>query len=168
MRNSAIATSAILFLSCVAIIADMTKQGHMEFTSAADIKKALPNITPPEFAKVIEGNDKGCLTKPSQTKPITIAQIRTLRQLTDPQSISVLLGNAYCETDKGFRWITESGKQLDLDKALDYEFSSSESNTLTNTKKRTSKETNGSADRSLQPRVSPSNTLTTRETVKNP
>jgi len=167
MRKSAIATTAILLTSVVAFLADMAKQGYMEFTTASDIKKAIPNITPPEFVKVLDGNEKGCLTKPSQTKPVTINQVRTLRQLTKPDEVAALLGNPYCETQKGFRWMLESGKELNLklDKTLDYDFSTSESNTLTN-KKRTSKEADGSVDRAMSTRVSPSSSLSTREAAK--
>jgi hypothetical protein len=157
MRKSAIATSAILTLSFVALLADVTQQGYMRFTSVSDIKKTLPNITPPQFAKVLEGNDKGCLTKTSQTKAVTVTQLRTLRQLTDPDAIVALLGNPLCQTEKGATWITESGKRLNLNfnKVLDYDFSTDTPQSLTN-KERTPAKTNGSADRSLQRGVSPS------------
>ena len=161
MRKSAIATTTLLFVSVVAIIADMTQQGYMTFTSASDIKKALPNITPLEFAKVIEGNSEGCLTKPSQTKPVTVAQIRTLRQLTKPDEIATLLGNPFCATKDGTRWILESGKTLNLkaNQVLDYDFSTNTPQSLTNTQKRSPEKANGSANRTLPSRVSAPNPL---------
>jgi len=169
MRKSALITTGILALSFVVSIADITKQGYMDFTSATDIRTALPNLTSPQFAKVIEGNDKGCLAKKSQTKPITFSQIKTLRQLTDPKEIAVLLGNAYCETETGFRWVTESGKELNLklNKTLDYDFSQTAPQSLTNTKERTPKEADGGVNRLLPPRVSAPSTLTNGKTVKN-
>lgn len=155
MRRSAIATSAILTLSFVALLADVTQQGYMKFTNADDIKKTLPNLTPPQFAKVLEGNNEGCLTKGAQTKKVTTAQIRTLRQLTDPEAIAALLGNPLCQTEKGATWITESGKRLNLNlnNVLDYDFSTDTPQSLTN-KKRTPQEANGIVDRPLQRRVS--------------
>ena len=165
MRKSAIATTLILSLSVVAFIADMTKQGYMVFTDAADIKKTLPNFVTPEFAKTVEANIKGCLTQGSQTQKITNKQIRKLKQLTDPNQIAALLGNAYCETSKGFTWVTESGRTLNLnfDKTVEYEFSTPPS--LTN-KERTSKETNGSVDKPLRSRVSSPSLVGEREAVK--
>jgi hypothetical protein len=165
MRKTAIATTAILTLSFVAFFADMTKQGYMVFTDANDIKKTLPNFVTPEFAKTVEANIKGCLTQGSQTQKITNQQIRKLKQLTDPNQIAALLGNAYCETDKGFTWVMESGKTLTLNygKTLDYEFSTQPS--LTN-KERTSKETNGSVDKPLHRRLSTPSLVRKREAVK--
>jgi len=168
MRKSAIATTLILSLSVVAIIADLSKQGYMTLADTNDIRNALPNITPPQFAEILRGNDKGCLTKPSQTKPVTLNQIRTLRQLTDPDAIAALLGNSYCQTATGFKWITESGKELNLkfNKTLDYDFSQSAPQSLTN-KKRTSKETDGNADRDMPTRVSPPSLITGGKTTTN-
>tara|TARA_R110000868_G_scaffold48030_2_gene156682 strand:+ start:1696 stop:2199 length:504 start_codon:yes stop_codon:yes gene_type:complete len=166
MRKSAIATTAILALAVVAFLLDMTKQGYWAFTDVNDIKKALPNFVTPEFAKTVEANIKGCLTQGTQTKKITNQQIRTLRQLTNPDEIAALLGNAYCETDKGGTWVTESGRNLTLkfDKTLDYEFSS---DTQSLTQKRTSKETNGSVDRPLRGRVSAPSLVKGREPIKS-
>jgi hypothetical protein len=166
MRKSAIATTLILSLSVVAIIADLSKQGYMVFTDAADIKKTLPNFVTPEFAKTVEANIKGCLTQGSQTQKITNQQIRKLKQLTNPDDIAALLGNAYCQTSKGFIWITESGRILNLnfDKTVEYEFSTQPS--LTN-KERTSKETNGSVDKPLRSRVSAPSLVGEREAVKS-
>jgi hypothetical protein len=150
----------------VAIIADLSKQGYMVFTDAADIKKTLPNFVTPEFAKTVEANIKGCLTQGSQTQKITNQQIRRLKQLTNPDDIAALLGNAYCQTSKGFIWITESGRILNLnfDKTVEYEFSTQPS--LTN-KERTSKETNGSVDKPLRSRVSAPSLVGEREAVKS-
>ena len=168
MRKSAIATTLILSLSVVAFIADLSKQGYMTLADATDVRNALPNITPPQFAEILKGNDKGCLTKLSQTKPVTLNQIRTLRQLTDPDAIAALLGNAYCQTATGFKWVTESGKELNLkyNKTLDYDFSQSAPQSLTNTKKRTPKETDGSADRDLSARVSTPSLSAGRDKIK--
>lgn len=168
MRKSAIATTLILSLSVVAIIADLSKQGYMTLADTSDIRNALPNITPPQFAEILKGNDKGCLTKPSQTKPVTLNQIRTLRQLTDPDAIAALLGNSYCQTATGFKWVTESGKELNLkfNKTLDYDFSQSAPQSLTN-KKRTSKETDGIADRDMPTRVSAPSLITGGKTTTN-
>jgi hypothetical protein len=168
MRKSAIATTLILSLSVVAIIADLSKQGYMSLADTNDIRNALPNITPPQFAKILKGNDKGCLTKPSQTKPVTLNQIRTLRQLTDPDAIAALLGNSYCQTATGFKWITESGKELNLkfNKTLDYDFSQSAPQSLTN-KKRTSKEADGVADRDMPARVSAPSLITEGKSATN-
>ena len=134
MRKSAIATSSILLGAIALFASDMAKSGYWEFTSVQDIQKIIPNTVPPQFAKVLEGNDKDCLTKPNQTKPVTIAQIRTWRQLTDKEQVSNLLGNAYCQTSTGFKYFTEAGKELTVkfDNVLDYDFSKSPTNSLTN------------------------------------
>ena len=134
MRKSAIATSLLLVGAIALFASDMTKSGYWEFTSVQDIQKIIPNTVPPQFAKVLEGNDKDCLTKPNQTKPVSIAQIMTLRQLTDKEQTNNLLGNAYCQTATGFKYFTEAGKELTIkfDKVLDYDFSTSPTNTLTN------------------------------------
>lgn len=167
MRKSAIATSLILAVSIVVFIADMTQQGYMVFTSVSDIKKTLPKFTPPQFAKALEGNDKDCLTKPAQTKPVTVAQIRTLRRLTDANAIATLLGNPYCETNKGFKWILESGKTLNLklNETLDYDFSTDTTQSLTN-KERRSKEANGLTNSTLQRGLSAPSPSTEGEPVK--
>ena len=167
MRKTAIATSLILVGAIAVFVADMTKQGYFEFTSTQDIQKQIPKFTPPQFAKVLEGNDKGCLTKSTQTKPVTIAQIRTLRQLTDPNAIATLLGNPYCETDKGFKWMLESGKTLNLklNETLDYDFSTDTAQSLTN-KERRSKEANGITNSTLQRGLSTPSPSTEREPVK--
>lgn len=164
MRKSAILTTGGLVLSVVIFLADITKQGYWAFTDTNDIKKVLPSFVTPEFAKTVEANIKGCLTQGSQTQKITNQQIRKLKQLTDPNEIAALLGNAYCETDKGFTWVMESGKTLTLnyDKTLDYEFSTSQSLV----KKRTSKTTNGSVDKPLRERVSTPSLIREREAVK--
>ena len=134
MRKTAIATTLILVGAIAVFAADMTKQGYFEFTTVQDIQKLLPNTVPPQFAKVLEGNDKDCLTKPSQTKTVTLSQIKTLRQLTDKNQAINLLGNAYCQTATGFKYFTEAGKELtvEFDKVLDYDFSKKSTNTLTN------------------------------------
>ena len=167
MRKSAIATSLILAASIAVFIADMTQKDYLVFTSVSDIKKTLPKFTPPQFAKVLEGNDKDCLTKSAQTKPVTVAQIRTLRQLTDANEIATLLGNPYCETDKGFKWILESGKTLNLklNETLDYDFSTDTAQSLTN-KERKSKEANGLTNSTLQQGLSTPSPNPERKPVK--
>lgn len=164
MRKSAILTTGALVLSVVIFLADMTKQGYMAFTDTNDIKKVLPSFVTSEFAKTVEANIKGCLTQGSQTKKISNQQIRKLKQLTNPDEIAALLGNAYCETDKGFTWVMESGKTLTLnyDKTLDYEFSTPQSLV----KERTSQTTNGSVDKPLRERVSTPSLIREREAVK--
>lgn len=134
MRKTAIATTLILVGAIAVFVADMTKQGYFELTSIQDIQRLIPNTVPPQFAKVLEGNDKGCLIKNSQTKPITLHQIKTLRQLTSKEQADNLLGNAYCQTAIGFKYLTEAGKELTVkfDKVLDYDFSENPTNTLTN------------------------------------
>jgi hypothetical protein len=156
MRKSAIATTCILTASVVAFILDMTQQGYMVFTSAADIKKTLPTFNSQQFAQLLTGNDQGCLIKGAQTQKVTRRQINTLRKLTDLEQAKNLLGNAYCQTATGLVYLTESGKRLTvrIDKALDYDFDS-ESKSLAN-KERTPKKTNGSIDRSVPARISPS------------
>lgn len=165
MRRSAILTTGGLVLSVVIFLADITKQGYWAFTDTNDIKKVLPSFVTPEFAKTVEANIKGCLTQGSQTQKITNQQIRKLKQLTDPNEIAALLGNAYCETDKGFTWVMESGKTLTLnyDKTLDYEFSTPQSLV----KERPSKTTNGSVDKPLRERVSAPSLIKEREPVKS-
>lgn len=164
MRKSAILTTGALILSVVIFLADMTKQGYWAFTDASDIKKVLPSFVTPEFAKTVEANIKGCLTQGSQTQKITNQQIRKLKQLTDPNEIAALLGNAYCETQKGYTWVMESGKTLTLnyDKTLNYEFSTPQSLV----KERTSQTTNGSVDKPLRERVSTPSLIREREAVK--
>jgi hypothetical protein len=164
MRKSVILTTGGLVLSVVIFLGDMTKQGYMTFTDANDIKKVLPSFVAPEFAKTVEANIKGCLTQGSQTQKITNQQIRKLKQLTDPNEIAALLGNAYCETQKGYTWATESGRNLTLkfDKTLDYEFSTPQSLV----KERTSQKTDGSVDKPLRKRVSAPSLIREREAVK--
>jgi len=154
MRKSAIATTAILTLSVVAFLLDMTQQGYMVFTSAADIKKTLPTFNSQQFVQLLTGNDQGCLIKGAQTQAVTRKQINTLRKLTDLEQAKTLLGNAYCQTATGLVYLTESGKRLTVkvDKALDYDFDSAPKS-LTN-KERTPQKTNGSIDQSLPSRVS--------------
>lgn len=134
MRKTAIATTLILVSAIAVFVSDMTKSGYLEFTTVQDIQKLIPNTVPPQFAKVLEGNNKDCLTKPSQTKPVTLTQIRTLRQLTDREQVSNLLGNAYCQTATGFKYLTETRKELTIkfDNILDHDFSTSSTNSLTN------------------------------------
>lgn len=135
MRKWTIASYTFLILSIGAIALDSLKSGYMEFAAVDDFKRLIPNTVPPQFAKLLEGNTDDCLTKPSQTKPVTLTQIRTLRQLTDKKQAETLLGNAFCETSKGFKYFTEAGKELTVsfDKVLDYDFSTdTKSNTLTN------------------------------------
>lgn len=164
MRKSAILTTGGLVLSVVIFLADMTKQGYWAFTDTNDIKKVLPSFVTPEFAKTVEANIKGCLTQGSQTQKITNQQIRKLKQLTDPNQIAALLGNAYCETDKGFTWVMESGKTLTLnyDKTLNYEFSTPQSLV----KERTSQTTDGSVDKPLRERISAPSLIRAREAIK--
>ena len=159
MRKSAIATSLLLTGAIALFASDMTKSGYWEFTSVQDIQKLIPNTVPPQFAKVLEGNDKDCLTKPNQTKPVSIAQIRTLRQLTDKEQTNNLLGNAYCQTATGFKYFTEAGKELTIkfDKVLDYDFSTSSTNTLTNDR---------TADRPLLSRPSKEGMASQKTTAK--
>ena len=100
MRKSAIATLLILTVSIVGFIADMTQQGYMVFTSVSDIKKTLPDFTPPQFVKVLEGNDKGCLTKPSQTKPVTL--------LTSPRFIILIARVTYIDITQLYNRLLDS------------------------------------------------------------
>ena len=159
MRKTAIVTSSILLVAIALFASDMTKSGYWEFTSVQDIQKIIPNTVPPQFAKVLEGNREGCLTIPKQTKPVTIAQIRTLRQLTDKEQVSNLLGNAYCQTSTGFKYFTEAGKELTVkfDNVLDYDFSTSPTNSLTNDR---------TADRPLLSRPSKEGVASQRGTAK--
>jgi len=167
MRKSAIATTCILTASVVAFILDMTQQGYMVFTSAADIKKTLPTFNRQQFAQLLTGNDQGCLIKGAQTQKVTRRQINTLRKLTDLEQAKKLLGNAYCQTATGLVYLTESGKRLTVkvDKALDYDFDS-ESKSLTN-QKRSPKEANGLTNRPLPTRVSPSSPKPERKPTQN-
>jgi hypothetical protein len=168
MRKSTIVTTGILIFAFVTIVADITKQGYMVFTSVSDIKKTLPKFTPSQFASLLEGDSKGCLINGSQTIPITSKQTRTLRKLTDPKEIATLLGNPYCETDKGFRWILESGKTLNLklNQTLDHDFSTDTPQSLTN-KVSTPKATNGSVDQSVQRGLSTPRPSKDREPIKD-
>lgn len=124
------ATTAILFLAVVAFVASMAKEGYWQFATITDLQNLIPSN--PVLAKVLEGNSQGCLTKPSQTKPVTLTQVRTLRQLTSPDQANTLLGNAYCETSTGLRYLTESGKEINIkfNQFLAHDFSNN--NTLTN------------------------------------
>ncbi len=124
MRKKAIATTLIMSAAIAFFVADMAKEGHFNFVSTKDIQKILPNTVPPQFAEILKGNTKDCLTVPNQTKPVTILQIRTLRQLTDKEQATALLGNAYCQTATGFKYLTESGSELIIkfDKVLDHDF----------------------------------------------
>ncbi len=154
MRKSAIATTALLTISVVAFILDMSKQNYMTFAEANDIKKALPTFNSQQFVQLLTGNDQGCLVKGSQTKKVTRSQINTLRKLTNLEQAKTLLGNAYCQTATGLVYLTESGKRLTvkIDKALDYDFDSAPKS-LTN-KERSPSETDGSADPLLHRRLS--------------
>jgi len=134
MRKTAIATSLILTVAIAVFVADMVKQSYWEFASIKDVQKLIPNTVPPQFAKVLDGNDKDCLTKPNQTKPVSLQQIKTLRQLTSKDEADKVLGNAYCQTATGFKYVTDFGKELTVkfNKVLDYGFSNTSKNTLTN------------------------------------
>jgi len=149
MRKWTIASYTFLILSIGVIAIDSLKSGYMEFATVDDFKRLIPNTVPSQFAKLLEGNTDDCLTKPLQTKSVTLTQIRTLKQLTDKKQAETLLGNAFCETSKGFKYFTEAGKELTVsfDKALDYDFSTDKNaNTLTNR--------NRAADPTLQRRPS--------------
>lgn len=161
MRKTAIATTLILVGAIAVFVADMTKQGHWEFTGLKDIQKAMPNTVSAKFAQVLSGDAKDCLTKPAQTKPVTLDQIKTLRQITDKEQSDRLLGNAYCQTATGFKYLTETGRELTVkfDKVLDYDFSPS-SATLTNRDRAT--------DRTLLIRPSKEGMAREKETGKNP
>jgi hypothetical protein len=155
MRKSAIATTCILTASVVAFILDMTQQGYMTFTSAADIKKALPTFNSQQFAQLLTGNDKGCLIKGTQTQKVTRSQINTLRKLTDLEQAKNLLGNAYCQSASGLVYLSELGRlTVKVDKVLDYEFDSVPKS-LAN-KERTPQKADGLTNRPLPARVSPS------------
>ena len=166
MRKSAIATTAILTMSVVAFLLDMTQKDYMVFTNADDIKKALPNFNTQQFAQLLTGDSKGCLVQGSQSRPVTRKQINSLRNLTTLEQTQDLLGNAFCQTATGLVYLTESGKKITvkIDKALDYDFDSA-SQSLTN-KERTSKEADGSVDRALPARVSSSSPKPEREPIK--
>lgn len=122
MRIGAIATWTLLIGSFAAIALDLSKAGYMVFTEP---QKLIANQVPQEFAKILEGNTKDCLTIPSQTKAVTVSQIRTLRQLTNPDDINRVLGNAFCQTKDGKKYLTESGQELTIkfNEILDYDFS---------------------------------------------
>jgi len=81
-----------------------------------------------QFAKIIDGNTEGCLTKPSQTKPVDLSQIRALKTAKTAREAINILGNAFCETtDKTLRYFTANGKKIDISLVndfLDYDFSS--------------------------------------------
>ena len=123
MRHYPKATTFILIMSVVAFVASMAKEGYWQFATITDIQNLIPGN--PVLAKVLEGNSQGCLTKPSQTKPVTLTQVRTLRQLSSPDQVNTLLGNAYCETSTGLRYLTESGKEINIkfNQFLDHDFS---------------------------------------------
>ena len=159
MRKSAIATSLLLTGAIALFVSDMTKSGYLEFTSIPDIQKLIPNTVPPQFAKVLEGNSQGCLTKPSQTKPVTLTQIKTLRQLANKKQAADLLGNAYCQTAEGFKYLTESRKELTIkfSSVLDYDFSTSSTNSLSNDR---------AADRTLLGRPSTQRVAREKEAAK--
>jgi len=160
MRKRAIITSLILLGSIALFVSDMLKSGYMEFVSFDDIKRLIPNTAPPQFAQVLEGNTSDCLTKPTnQTKPVSIAQIRTLRQLTDKEQIDTVLGNFFCQTTSGFKYLLESKKELIIKSGeiLDYDFSTSNTRSLTNDR---------TANRTLLRRSSEKGVASEKETRK--
>lgn len=130
MRKGKLITSLILTVAIAAIATDLTKTGYMEFTTISDIQSQFPNFTSPQFATILNGNDKGCLTSAKQTQKVSLQQIRTLRQLASPDEAQRLLGNAYCQTATGLKYLTESGQELTVkfNNILDYDFSSGAAN----------------------------------------
>jgi hypothetical protein len=103
-------------------ISNMVEKDYLAFHNPLNF---IPKDS--QFAKIIDGNTEGCLTKPSQTKPLDLEQIRALKTAKTLREATVIAGNYFCETtDKTLRYFTSNGKKIDisLDKVLDYEFSS--------------------------------------------
>ncbi len=167
LSKTAIFSWLFMFGAIAVFVSDMTKSGYFEFTTFQDIQKLIPNTVPPQFAEILKGNDKDCLTIPNQRKPLSITQIRTLRQLTDKDKAANLLGNAYCQTATGFKYLMESGKeiQVNFDGVLDYDFSKDSQQLLIN-KGRTPRATDGSVDRPLQRGLSSQSSSPKSESTK--
>ena len=130
MKWSSFALVALPLIATSALTSNLVEKDYLQF---ADPRELIPKN--PQFAKVIEGDLDGCLTQPNQTKPVTIAQIKTLKTVKTTREAIALLGNSFCETARSLRYVTETGKDLNisLDTVLDYDFSSA---TTTTTKAR--------------------------------
>jgi hypothetical protein len=103
-------------------ISNMVEKDYLAFHNPLNF---IPKDS--QFAKIIDGNTEGCLTKPAQTKPLDLEQIRALKTAKTLREVTVIAGNSFCETThKTLRYFTANGKKLDisLDKVLDYDFSS--------------------------------------------
>jgi hypothetical protein len=167
MRKTAIASWLLLPVAITVFVSDTTKSGYFEFTTLQDIQKLIPNTVPPQFAEILKGNDKDCLTIPNQTKPLSTTQIKTLRHLADKDKVANLLGNAYCQTATGFKYLMESRKEIQVtfDGVLDYDFSKDSQQSLIN-KGRTPRATDGIVDQSLQRGLSSQSPSTKSESTK--
>lgn len=114
-----VAISTILFFS------NMIEKDYLSFF---DPRELIPRES--TLAKVLEGDTTGCITKPNQTKPVTLDQIKSLKEAKTPREKLNILGNGFCETSlQTIKYITTTGRELHikLDKSLDYDFSQSQS-----------------------------------------
>jgi len=122
MKLITIALVALPIIATSFFISNMVEKDYLAFHNPLN---SIPKGS--QFAKIIDGNTEGCLTKPSQTKPVDLSQIRALKTAKTAREAMNILGNSFCETtDKTLRYFTANGKKIDisLDKVLDYDFSS--------------------------------------------
>lgn len=151
MKLTKILTVAIPSVATVFLILNMIEKDYLAFY---DPRELIPKNS--HFAKALSGDTTGCITTPSQTKPVDMAQIKALKTAKTTRDAIAILGDAFCETSQGTRrYLTTNGKQLNLsfDKILDYDFSTSAKTT------------------SVQPRVSapiPRESKIQRKTLVNP
>lgn len=118
----------------IAILLNLPEEGYLKFVD-------LRPIAETQLAKVLDGDTQGCLTNPSQTKPVPMSQALNLEGKTARQAIAEL-GNAFCEEKNNtLKYLTTSGKWLyvqvneTLDEPIKYGFNAPEAaSTATSTK----------------------------------
>lgn len=121
MKKRDIAINAALLTVLIAFVLNMLEDGYLKFPD-------LRPIAETELAKVLEGDKKGCLTTPTQTKPVSMEQALNLESKTARQVLNEL-GNHFCEgKNNTLHFLTTSGKRLyvqigeTLDQPIKYGF----------------------------------------------
>lgn len=116
-----IALVAVPLVATSALILNLVEKDYLTFFNPLEL---IPKDS--QVAKVIDGDTTDCISKPNQTKPVDVNQIKNLKTIKTTRDAITVLGNSFCETSVGtLRYITTTGKNLDLslDKVLDYDFS---------------------------------------------
>lgn len=121
MKKIDIAINSVFLALLIAFVLNMLEDGYLKFPD-------LRPIAETELAKVLEGDKKGCLTTPTQTKPVSMEQALNLEGKTARQVLNEL-GNHFCEgKNNTLQFLTTSGKRLyvqigeTLDQPIKYGF----------------------------------------------